>query len=123
MKKVLVVDDSASMRRIVSFTLEETGIEVITAGNGQEALDIVHASGAEGLSMVITDLHMPVMNGINLISTLRKSKGCKYIPIIVLTTEDQSANRTAGKEAGASGWIMKPFRPDQLVATVERFFK
>jgi two-component system chemotaxis response regulator CheY len=117
---LLIVDDSASMRQMVTFTLQDAGYEVIAAGNGREALGKL--DGAK-LSMVITDLNMPEMDGIELIRQLRGKPGYKFIPIVMLTTESQDAKKQAGKQAGASGWMVKPFKPEQLVDTVRRFVK
>lgn len=117
---VLIVDDSASMRQMVSFTLKDAGYDVIVAGNGKEALTKV---GSAKISMVVTDLNMPEMDGIQLIKQLRTMPGYKFIPIVMLTTESQDAKKLAGKQAGASGWIVKPFQPDHLLDTIKKFVK
>lgn len=116
-KTVLVVDDSTSMRQMVSFTLKESGFEVIEGSNGQEAL-----SQAQGkpLNLVITDLNMPVMDGMTLIRQLRAKPEYKFTPILMLTTESQDARKQEGKAAGATGWIVKPFNPEQLLQVVAK---
>ncbi|MCL6583797.1 MAG: response regulator [bacterium] len=116
-KTIMTVDDSSSVRQMVRFTLTEEGYQVIEASNGQEALAKMDA----GVDMVITDLNMPIMNGIELIREIRKrSDSCRFIPIIMLTTESQNEKKMEGKAAGATGWIVKPFRPDQLLSVVKK---
>lgn len=117
---LLIVDDSASMRQMVSFTLKDAGYDVIVANNGKDAL--TKLDGGK-ISMVITDLNMPEMDGIELIRQLRGKPGFKFVPIVMLTTESQDAKKQAGKQAGASGWMVKPFKPEQLVETVKKFIK
>jgi two-component system chemotaxis response regulator CheY len=117
---LLIVDDSASMRQMVSFTLKDAGYDVIAANNGKDAL--TKLDGAK-ISMVITDLNMPEMDGIELIRQLRTKPGFKFTPIVMLTTESQDSKKMAGKQAGASGWIVKPFKPEQLLDTVKKFVK
>lgn len=117
---LLIVDDSASMRQMVSFTLKDAGYDVIAANNGKDALTKV---GGAKISMVITDLNMPEMDGIELIRQLRGLPSFKFTPILMLTTESQDAKKMAGKQAGASGWIVKPFKPEQLLDTIKKFVK
>jgi two-component system chemotaxis response regulator CheY len=117
---LLIVDDSASMRQMVSFTLKDAGYDIIAANNGKDAL--TKLDGAR-ISMVITDLNMPEMDGIELIKQLRGRPDFKFTPIVMLTTESQESKKLAGKQAGASGWIVKPFKPEQLVETVRKFLK
>lgn len=117
---LLIVDDSASMRQMVSFTLKDAGYGVVAASNGKDALTKLDG---QKISMVITDLNMPEMDGIELIRQLRSRPGFKFTPIVMLTTESQDAKKLAGKQAGASGWIVKPFKPDQLLETIKRFVK
>lgn len=117
---LLIVDDSASMRQMVSFTLKDAGYDIIAATNGKDAL--TKLDGAK-ISMVITDLNMPEMDGIELIKQLRGKAGFKFTPIVMLTTESHDSKKMAGKQAGASGWIVKPFKPDQLLDTVKKFVK
>jgi len=111
-KTVLVVDDSTSMRQMVSFTMKEAGFEVIEGANGEEALSKVQG---KAVNLVITDLNMPVMDGMTLIRQLRTKPEFKFTPILMLTTESQEAKKQEGKAAGATGWIVKPFNPEQLL--------
>lgn len=116
-KKILSVDDSASIRQLVSFTLTREGYEVVEAADGRDALDKVKSYPVD---MVITDLNMPNMDGIELIKALRGDPAFKFTPIVMLTTESVMTKKDAGKQAGATGWIVKPFKPEQLVAVVKR---
>ncbi len=117
MAKILAVDDSASMRQMVSFTLKSAGHEVIEAADGQEALGKARSGKVD---LVLTDVNMPRMDGITLIKELRKLPDYRFTPILTLTTESGADKKMAGKEAGATGWIVKPFSPDQLIATINR---
>jgi two-component system chemotaxis response regulator CheY len=116
-KAVLVVDDSMSMRQMVSFTMREAGFEVIEGGNGQEAIARVQG---KSVNLVITDLNMPVMDGMTLIRKLRATPAFKFTPILMLTTESQQEKKMEGKAAGATGWIVKPFNPEQLLQVVNK---
>ncbi len=114
-KQVLTVDDSATVRSVLRMTLEKEGYEIIEAENGKRALEIFPDTGVD---MVVTDLNMPEMDGIDLIKEVRKKPGARFMPIIMLTTESQPEKKQEGKKAGASGWITKPFKPEQLLAVV-----
>lgn len=116
-KTVLVVDDSTSMRQMVSFTLKDAGFEVLEGSNGQEGLSRVHG---QSVNLVITDLNMPVMDGMTMIRQLRAKPEFKFTPILMLTTESQQAKKLEGKAAGATGWIVKPFNPEQLLQVVNK---
>ncbi|MBI5593628.1 MAG: response regulator [Deltaproteobacteria bacterium] len=116
-KVIMTVDDSASVRQMIGFTLRDAGYEVIEAVDGKDALSKVND---QTLNMVITDLNMPNMDGIGLIRALRAIPSCKFIPIIMLTTESQAEKKQEGKAAGATGWIVKPFKPEQLIAVVKK---
>ncbi len=116
-KRVLIVDDSLMMRQMVSFTLREAGFEVIEAENGQDALN---KSEGQALDLILTDLNMPVMDGISLIRAARALPGTRYVPILMLTTESQAEKKLEGKTAGATGWIVKPFDPPKLLAVVKK---
>ncbi len=116
-KVIMTVDDAASVRQMVIFTLEEAGYEVTEAVNGLDALKKINISA---IDMLITDLNMPKMDGIELIRKVRAIPRIKFIPIIMLSTESQAAKKEEGKKAGATGWIVKPFRPEQLVAVVKK---
>lgn len=114
-KRVMTVDDSATVRQVLQMTLEGAGYEVVQAVDGLDALKKLKN---ESVDMLVTDLNMPNVDGINLIQQVRKKPGNRFMPIIMLTTESQPEKKMAGKEAGASGWITKPFRPEQLLAVV-----
>ncbi|MFQ3211698.1 response regulator [Candidatus Njordibacter sp. Uisw_039] len=117
MTKILAVDDSASMRQMVVFTLQSAGYEVVEAADGQQALDL--AKGAS-FDLVLSDVNMPVMDGIELVRELRQLEAYKYTPILMLTTETSGDKKMAGKGAGATGWVVKPFNPDKLLATIKK---
>ncbi len=117
MTKILAVDDSASMRQMVAFTLKSAGFDVVDADDGDKALKIAQG---ESFDLVITDVNMPNMDGISLCQELRKLADFKFTPILMLTTESSIEKKQAGRAAGATGWIVKPFNPDQLLATVNR---
>ncbi len=115
MAKILAVDDSASMRQMVSFTLKGAGHDVVEAVDGVDAL--AKAKGTT-FDLVISDVNMPNMDGITLISELRALPAFKFTPMLMLTTESTGEKKQQGKAAGATGWIVKPFNPDQLLATI-----
>lgn len=115
MAKILAVDDSASMRQMVAFTLKGAGHDVVEAVDGVDAL--AKAKGQK-FDLVISDVNMPNMDGITLIGELRKIADFKFIPMLMLTTESTGEKKQQGKAAGATGWIVKPFNPDQLLATI-----
>ena len=117
-KTVLVVDDAPTIRQLVSFTLKDEGYEVITAANGKEALEKLNGGA---VSLVLTDLNMPEMDGISFIKGLRGRSNHRFTPIIVLSTESQERKKQEAAEAGASCWIVKPFTPDALVELVNKF--
>ena len=117
MASILAVDDSASMRQMVSFTLKSAGHNVTEAEDGQVALNIAKTTSFD---LVITDVNMPNMDGIALIAELRKLPRFKFTPLLMLTTESSSDKKMAGKNAGATGWIVKPFNPDQLLAVIKK---
>lgn len=117
MKKILAVDDSASMRQMVGFTLKTAGFDVTEASNGDEALKVAQQGQYD---LVISDVNMPVMDGITLIKNLRDLPAYKFTPLLMLTTESGGDKKQEGRAAGATGWIVKPFNPDQLLATVRK---
>ncbi len=120
MKRILAVDDSSSVREMISFTLRKAGYEVMQANDGQDGLQ---RSGAAKYDLVITDLNMPRMDGIQMITAMRRQPGYSFTPILMLTTESQPDKKAAGKAAGATGWIVKPFNPDQLVQVVQKLIR
>jgi two-component system chemotaxis response regulator CheY len=117
MKKILTVDDSASIRQMVKLTLSGAGYEIVEAENGAEGLRKAKASA---MDLVVTDLNMPIMNGLGLIRELRKLPAYCGVPIIFLTTESSPEVKKEAKAAGATGWITKPFQQDQLVSVVKK---
>jgi two-component system, chemotaxis family, chemotaxis protein CheY len=119
-KTILSADDSASMRQMVSFTLQRAGFTVVEATDGQDALNKLMVSPFD---LLITDLNMPIMDGLELIRRARALPEYKFKPILMLTTESQADKKQAGKAAGATGWIVKPFTQEQLVAVVHKVLR
>lgn len=119
-KTILIVDDSESIREVVSFTLGNEGYNVLVGVDGKDALKFLDG---QSIDLVITDLHMPVMDGIELIKTVRKTEGYQRIPILFLTTESQVAKKMEAKEAGATGWIIKPFVPSKLLDAISKVLR
>ena len=117
MKKILAVDDSASMRQMVGFTLKTAGFDVTEACDGSEALKVAQVSEFD---LVISDVNMPIMDGLTLIRNLRTLPTYKFTPLLMLTTESGMDKKQEGRSAGATGWIVKPFNPEQLLATVRK---
>ncbi|MCL6711230.1 MULTISPECIES: response regulator [unclassified Pseudoxanthomonas] len=115
--RILVVDDSASMRQMVAFALSSAGYAVDEAEDGQVALG--RAQG-QRFNAVVTDVNMPNMDGIALIRALRGLPDYKFTPLLMLTTESAADKKAEGKAAGATGWLVKPFNPEQLVATIQK---
>jgi two-component system, chemotaxis family, chemotaxis protein CheY len=113
----MTIDDSVSVRQMVSFTLKNAGYETVEANDGKDALAKLNGSG---INMILTDLNMPNLDGIGLIKEVRTKPEYKFIPIVMLTTESQDSKKQEGKNAGATGWIVKPFKPDQLLAVVKK---
>jgi two-component system chemotaxis response regulator CheY len=116
-RKILIVDDSTMVRQMVSFTLQQAGFDVVAAEHGQDALDKL---GSNTVDLIVTDLNMPVMDGITFIGNARALAGSKYVPILMLTTESQPEMKLKGKAAGATGWIVKPFDPPKLLAVIAK---
>ncbi|MFC1684327.1 response regulator [Pseudomonadota bacterium] len=114
---IMAVDDSASMLQMVAFTLKGAGYEVVEASDGVQALNLAKQ---KAVNLVITDVNMPNMDGISLIKELRALPTYKFTPLLMLTTESSPEKKQEGKAAGATGWIVKPFNPDQLLATVKK---
>lgn len=120
MAKILAVDDSTSMRQMVCFTLKGAGHDVTEACDGQEALDLAQK---QRYDLILSDVNMPVMDGITLIKNLRGLGEYRFTPMLMLTTESAADKKTEGKAAGATGWIVKPFNPDQLLATIQKVIR
>jgi two-component system chemotaxis response regulator CheY len=117
MATILTADDTATMRQMISFTLGSVGYEVVQAADGAEALALART---RRFDLVIADVNMPNMDGISLVKSLRGLPDYRFTPILMLTTESQTDKRQQGKDAGATGWIVKPFNPDQLVTVVKK---
>jgi len=114
-KKALIVDDSVTIRQMVSFTLRQAQFEVVEAENGADALKKLTSFAPD---LIVTDLNMPVMDGLTFIRSARALPATRYIPILMLTTESQAAKKAEAKAAGATGWIVKPFDPTNLLAVL-----
>jgi two-component system chemotaxis response regulator CheY len=114
---ILAVDESAFIRQMVSFTLKSSGYSVVEAVDGMDALD---KANAQAFDCVVTDVNMPNKDGISLIKDLRALPNYRFIPLLMLTTESGIEKKQQGKEAGATGWIVKPFNPDQLLKTIKK---
>lgn len=119
-KTALIVDDSTSMRKMVALTLNSAGFTVVEGSNGQEALDRLASLPGSKVDIIITDLNMPVMDGLTFIKEVRTKPTARYTPILMLTTESQESRKLEGKAAGATGWIVKPFNPEQLIKVIEK---
>jgi len=117
MTKILAVDDSASMRQMVTYTLTEAGFEVAEAEDGQAGLELARA---QQFALVLADVNMPRMDGITMVGELRNLDQYRFTPLLILTTESGQDKKQAGKAAGATGWLTKPFDPEQLINTVNR---
>ena len=122
MKTVFVTDDSPTARASISYVLKEKGYNVILAEDGIDALNKIKETN-DPIDLFLCDVNMPKMDGITLVGEIRGLQKCKFTPILMLTTESQESKKMEAKSAGASGWIVKPFEPEQLVSLVGRFVK
>ncbi len=120
MHSILAVGDSASMRQMVSFTLKSAGYNVIEAVDGQDAWE---KAGGRSFDLVLTDQNMPRMDGISLTKKLRESPQFKSTPILILTTESSDQMKQAGRAAGATGWLVKPFDPNKLIEVIQKVIR
>lgn len=118
-KRVLAVDDSATMRQTVELTLKKEGYEVVTAVDGKDGL-VKLDGGNEKFDCILTDVNMPNMDGITFCGEVRKISAYASVPVIIVTTESQGDKKSAGKAAGATGWIVKPFQPEQLLGVLAK---
>ncbi len=116
-KTVLIVDDSSSLRQVLNIALTGAGYEVIEAGDGQEALGKLDG---RKVHVVISDVNMPRMDGIELVKNIRRLPAYKFTPIVMLTTESLEGKKLEGKAAGAKAWVVKPFQPAQLIEVVSK---
>lgn len=117
----MTVDDSVTMRQMISFTLKTAGYDVLEAIDGQDAL--TKLSGEKSIDLIITDLNMPNLNGFEFIRQVRADPRYRFKPILLLTTESDDLKKQTGKAAGATGWIVKPFKQDQLLAVVKKVLR
>ncbi len=124
-KLIFAVDDSKTVRASVKYTLEKNNYEIVLAEDGKDGLEKLDSLKAKGKkpAMIITDINMPRMGGIEFIKSVKQKSDFKFIPVLVLTTESQDQKKMEGKKAGAAGWLVKPFEPKQLIGVVEKFVK
>lgn len=116
-KTIMIVDDSASLRQVVSIALKGAGYDVIEAGDGRDALSKLTG---QRISLIVSDVNMPNMDGITMVQEIKKLPAYKFTPIIMLTTESSDSKKTAGQAAGAKAWMVKPFKPEQLLMAVSK---
>lgn len=123
-RHILVVDDSPTLRTSLTFCLENAGYQITQAENGQEGLETLKRLMAEGnsIALIITDINMPVMDGIRFIQEV-KATPFRFLPILVLSTETERSLKEQAKTAGAAGWLLKPFRPEQLLWVIKKFIR
>jgi two-component system chemotaxis response regulator CheY len=117
-KTILIVDDSSSLRTLVRMALTRAGYEVLEAGDGQEALEVLDK--AARVHLVVCDVNMPRMDGITFVSQVKQSPKHRFLPVVMLTTEGEDSARERGRQAGAKAWMVKPFNPPQLLDTVSK---
>jgi two-component system chemotaxis response regulator CheY len=117
-KKILIVDDSASVRTVARMALSEAGYEIMEAGNGQEALQVLSAQ--QRVHLIVSDVNMPVMDGISFLKQVKAHPNHKFTPVIMLTTEAGQDKKEEGRAAGAKAWITKPFQPRSLLDAVAK---
>ena len=124
-KLVFIVDDSVTVRASVEYTLKKAGYTVMSAVDGQDGIDKLESLEKQGKrpAMIISDINMPLLDGIGFIKAIKQKPSFKFIPVLVLTTESQEKKKMEGKQAGAAGWLVKPFQPDQLVGVVKKFVR
>jgi len=117
MATILVVDDSASLRQVVAISLQGKGYDVIQAGNGKEALDKLDG---KKINLVISDVNMPIMDGLTFVTAMKKLPRYKFMPVIMLTTEASNDMKDRGRAAGVKAWVVKPFKPEQMLTAVAK---
>jgi two-component system chemotaxis response regulator CheY len=116
-KQILIVDDSASLRQVVSIALKNAGYDVIEAEDGSRALDLLDG---KKIHLVICDVNMPVMDGITFVKKVKQMPNYRFLPVIMLTTESRENRKLEGQEAGAKAWVVKPFKPEQMLEAVSK---
>ena len=119
MKTIMTVDDSASLRQMVTFVLKDAGYQMVEAVDGLDGL----AKLSPSLDLILTDLNMPKMDGLEFTRRLRALAPYRFVPVVLLTTESHPEKRQEGKAAGATGWIVKPFTPEQLLAVAKKVIR
>ena len=119
-KQILIADDSKSIREVLAFSLVNAGYKVFVARDGMDALNFFDG---RSIDLLLTDYHMPNMNGLELIGKVRELELYKYIPVLVLTTENQSSIIKAAKDSGATGWLLKPFNAEKLIQTLRKVIR
>lgn len=124
-KPILVVDDSLTIQISLERCLSGAGYSVVKAGDGAQALQAVKGmiAGGQAPAMILSDVNMPVMDGISFVKAVKALPECRFVPVVMLTTESQESKKMEGKAAGASGWLIKPFQPDQLLNVVAKFVR
>ncbi|MDP2112659.1 MAG: response regulator [Bacteroidota bacterium] len=120
LKQILIADDSESIREVLAFSLTNAGFQVLVAIDGADALRFFDG---RTIDLLLTDFHMPNMNGLELIGKVRELEHYKYIPILVLTTENQKSIIQNAKDAGATGWLLKPFNTEKLIQTLRKVIR
>jgi len=120
-KTILIIDDSESIREVVASGLESAGYQVIKGIHGEDGLKCLREHGA--IDLVITDLNMPVMDGIGFLKEVRQLPEHRYLPVLILTTESQESKKQEARQAGATGWIIKPFSNEKLVTVVKKVIR
>ena len=116
-KSILIVDDANTIRQLLSMTLRNAGYNVVEACDGQDGLTKLNGNS---VNMIVTDLNMPVMNGIEFIKAVKSLPHFKFVPIVMLTTESEESKKREGQAAGAKAWIIKPFKPETIIAVVKK---
>lgn len=116
-KTIMIIDDSASIRQVVNLTLRKVGYDVIEACDGEDALSKLRG---QKINLIVCDVNMPKMDGITFLKNLKALPGYKFTPVIMLTTESQEAKKQEGKLAGAKAWVVKPFKPEQMLEAVSK---
>ncbi|MBI5493227.1 MAG: response regulator [Deltaproteobacteria bacterium] len=116
-KTIMVIDDSASIRQVVNITLKKAGYDVVEACDGRDALGKLTG---QKINLMVCDVNMPNMDGISFLKALKASQGYRFTPVIMLTTESQESKKQEGKEAGARAWVVKPFKPEQMLEAVSK---
>ncbi len=125
MGSVMVVDDSKTVRMSMEYLLKSNGYQVVSAQDGVEGLKVVNEQVKMGKKpdLIITDVNMPNMGGLEFLAQLKQSMSTKFISVLILTTESQESTKNEGRKLGAAGWIVKPYKPEELIGVVKRFVK